>query len=343
MATEVEFRTAAPPTNERRTDPSKYADELKKRHISVVLPVYKTAPYLRELLRRLVDTLKSASEDFEILMIDDGSPDGAWAIIAELARADRRVKGIRLSRNFGQHPAICAGFEHARGDVIVLMDADLQDPPEAIPSLLAHLQGDCDVVYTVKEGESEPPLTRLTSRIYHAAVSRITRRAIPRAVGTYRLFTRRVLEALLDYPERNILYGPLMFFVGFEATVVPVARQPRRGSGSSYTFAKRLSLAVESILSYTDYPHRFLVKFGGVTLALSLVYSLVLVLRYLFAADPLPPGLTLLALLISVSLGAMMMGLGVVGMYVFRVYQEVLARPRYVKSRTLNIEEHVKA
>jgi len=274
-----------------------------------------------------------------LLMIDDGSPDGAWAIIGDLAKDDRRIKGIRLSRNFGQHPAICAGFEHAQGEVIVLMDADLQDPPEVIPMLLEQLRGECDVVYTVKAGDGESPLTRLTSRLYHAAVARITRIPVPRGVGTLRLFTRRMLEALLAYPERNVLYGPLMFFVGFEATVVTVDHQPRPGGRSSYSFRRRLALAVDSILSYTDYPHRFLVKFGVLTLALSLVYAVVLVVRYLLASEPLPPGLTLLALLIVVSLGAVMIGLGIVGMYVFRVYQEVLARPRYVKAGTLNIQE----
>jgi dolichol-phosphate mannosyltransferase len=305
--------------------------------ISVVLPVYKTAEYLRELHARLRATLEPLGE-FEIVLVDDGSPDGAWAVIAELARGDRRVKGIRLSRNFGQHPAICAGFEHAGGGLIVLMDADLQDRPEDIPLLLAHLKDDHDVVYTVKQGEEEPALTRLTSRLYHGAVSRLTGAQVPRNVGTFRLFTRRMLRALLAHPERQVLYGPLMFHVGFEYAVVPVLHPGRRGR-SSYSFRRRLALAVDSLMSYTDFPHRFLVNFGGLILVLSVLYSVALGLRYLLAPGPLPPGLTLLALLVTVSLGSVMVGLGVIGMYVFRVYQEVLRRPRYVKARTVNVEE----
>jgi dolichol-phosphate mannosyltransferase len=312
----------------------------EKPKVSVVLPVYNTARYLRELHRRLVAILDGLASDFELILVDDGSPDGAWEVIAELARQGPRVKGIRLSRNFGQHPAICAGFEHASGDLIVLMDADLQDRPEDIPLLLQQLKDDFDVVYTVKEGLQEPPLTRFTSRIYHAAIARITGVAVPRNIGTFRLFTRRMLRALLDCPERNVLYGPLMFHVGFRWAVVPVPHHGRPDGGrGSYSFRKRLALAVNSLISYTDFPHRALVYFGGLTLACSVLYSVALVVRYLLASGPLVPGLTLLALLITMSLGAMMIGLGIIGMYVFRVYQEVLRRPRYVKARTVNVEE----
>jgi dolichol-phosphate mannosyltransferase len=307
--------------------------------VSVVLPVYRTGQYLHELYDRLVAVLTDAAGDFELILVDDGSPDGAWAVITELARHDRRVKGIRLSRNFGQHPAICAGFEHATGDLVVLMDADLQDRPEDIPLLMQQLKDDCDVVYTVKEGVTEPPLVRWTSRLYHAAITRLTGVAVPRNVGTFRLFTRRMLRALLAYPEYNVLYGPLMFHVGFGSAVVPVPRAERRGGRSSYSFRKRLALAVNSLLSYTDFPHRFLVSFGGLIFVLSVLYAIALCVRYLVARDAVPPGLTLLALLITLSLGSLMMGLGIIGMYVFRVYQEVLHRPRYIAARTLNLEE----
>ena len=311
----------------------------EKPRVSVVLPVYRTGQYVRELYERLVAVLSPLASDFELLMVDDGSPDGAWDLIGELAGADRRLKGIRFSRNFGQHAAICAGFEHASGDVIVLMDADLQDRPEDIPLLLGHLKGECDVVYTEKEGETESLLTRLTSRLYHAAVSRIARVPVPRNIGTFRLFTRRVLRALLAYPERHVLYGPLMFHIGFQAAVVRVPRVERRGSRSSYSFRKRLALAVDSLISYTDFPHRFLILFGSLILAFSVLYTLALLARYLLSSEALVPGLTLLALLITMSLGSLMVGLGIIGMYVFRVYQEVLRRPRYITSRTVNIDE----
>ncbi len=305
--------------------------------ISVVLPIYQTAPYLRELYQRARETLEKNKNDFELIMVDDGSRDDAWSIILELAAADNRVKGIKLSRNFGQHPAIAAGFAHASGDVIVLMDADLQDRPEDIPLLVAALKDEIDIVYTIKEGEVEPFTTRLTSRLYHSVFSRLTGADVPRRVGTFRAFSRRFLEAVLSYPERNILFGPLMFQIGFKSAVVPVPHESRKNGRSSYSFRKRLALAFNSLLIYTDLPHRFLLQMGSLILAGSGIYLVVLIAKYLIARGNLPPGLTLLALLVTFSLGSVMLSLGILGTYVFRVYQEVLNRPRYIVARSLNL------
>lgn len=306
--------------------------------ISVVLPVYCTAHCLRELYDRLVATLTPICSSFELVLVDDGSPDRAWPLIAELAAVDLRVKAIRLSRNFGQHPAICAGFEVATGDLIVLMDADLQDPPESIPTLVRGLDEESDIVYTIKQESFEAPLIeRLTSRLYHCIFSRLTRSNVPANIGTFRLFTRRFLEAVLSYPERNILFGPLMFFVGFHSVTVPVPHNVRKGSRSAYTFAKRLNLAINSLLSYTDVPHRFLIAFGGLISIGSLAYMVLVVVGHLVTKSAPPPGLSLLAFLISFTLGALMLGLGIIGIYVFRVYEEVLRRPRYIVERKLNV------
>ena len=305
--------------------------------VSVILPIYRTEPYLLELYNRLVETLKPLA-DFELVMVDDGSPDGAWESIVKLATQDPRIKAIRLSRNFGQHPAISAGFDHCTGDRVVLMDADLQDRPEDIPLLLSGLRGDVEIVFTVKlAGDGAPP-TPLTSRLYHRVFSRLMGVQVPTDVGTFRAFTRRVLDALRRYPERHILYGPLMFMVGFHSLVVPIPYAPRSGGGSSYSFSKRLALAINSLVSYTDLPHRFLVAFGGSVLLATTGYAVALVVLYLANAESIPSGLTLLAMLITLSLGSTTIGLGIIGMYVFRVYEEALRRPRYLVARGLNLD-----
>jgi dolichol-phosphate mannosyltransferase len=221
--------------------------------------------------------------------------------------------------------------------VIVLMDADLQDRPEDIPLLLESLQGDVEIVYSVKEMNHETGLIRLTSAIYHRVFSRLTNTHVPTNISTMRLFSRRFLLAMREYPERNIVLGPLMFHMGYPHKIVELPRDKRQGSKSSYSFRKRLALAVNSLLSYTDLPHRFLVWFGAIVFGLSVIYSIVLVVSRVFAWQDAPSGLTLLALLISLSLGATMVGLGIIGMYVFRVYQEVLRRPRYLVARRLNL------
>jgi dolichol-phosphate mannosyltransferase len=303
-----------------------------------VLPLYQTGVYLHALYQRTCAALEPLTPAFELLMIDDGSRDNAWEIVTELSARDPRVKGLKLSRNFGQHPAICAGFEHARGDAVVLMDADLQDRPEDIPRLLERLTGDVDIVYTVKETPGDSLVTRLTSRLYHYTFSRLTRTPVPENIGTFRAFTRRVLEALLCYPERNVLYGPLMFHLGFRAEVVQVLHDPRTGGRSAYSFRKRLTLALDSLINYTNLPHRLLLS-GGATLAIGcFLYSVLIVGKYLLLGGTAPPGLTLLALLGTFSLGSMMASMGIIGTYVFRVYQEVLRRPRYLIARSVNLE-----
>jgi dolichol-phosphate mannosyltransferase len=273
--------------------------------------------------------------DFELLCVDDGSPDEAWNILSEIAQTDHRVKAIRLSRNFGQHPAIAAGFEHATGDVIILMDADLQDRPEDIPLLYSRLVGDIDIVYTVRRSGNGQ--FKWTSRLYHFVFSRLTGTKIPENIGTMRLFSRTVLEALRKYPERNVLYGPLMFFVGFRFSTVEVDHAERPQGRSSYTFSKRLALAFNSLMSYTDLPHRLVRNTGMIVSLFSAVYALAILIRWLTGVDGVPPGLTLLALLLTFTLGATMFSLGIVGTYVYRVYQEVLQRPRYIVARSINL------
>jgi len=308
--------------------------------LSIILPIYKTGGCLEELYTRLCDTLEKAGLEFELLMIDDGSPDAAGQKLEALAGKDPRIKALFLTRNFGQHPAISAGLEHASGSLIVLMDADLQDRPEDIPLLLEHLRHDVDIVYTVKSDAREGLLTRLTSRLYHHIFSSITRTRVPRNIGTFRLFRRFVLESLLDFPERQILYGPLLFFMGYRYVTVPVSHPPRLSGKSGYTFFDRLSLALSSILSYTDLPHRILMTGGLLIAGVTFLYILALLMRYCIADQPAPPGLTLLALLITLTLGTTMFALGIIGTYIYRIYQEVLARPRYLLLKTMNVETH---
>jgi glycosyltransferase involved in cell wall biosynthesis len=299
--------------------------------VSVVVPTYCNAGSLRELHQRLSESLQNGYPDFELMLVDDGSPDNTWQVITELAAKDARVKGIRLSRNFGQHPAIAAAFDRVRGNKIVLMDGDLEDRPENIPELLAHLT-DVDVVYTLKLGERGNFLTRVTSFSFHQVFSRIARVDIPGEVGTLRAFNRKVLEAIRCHREYNVLFGPLMFFIGFPSKFVTVERDARRHGRSSYTFLKRLSLAGRALASYTNLPHQLFFVVGAIVLGATAIYFTVTLIQTLVMGAQLPPGLTLLALLLLFFMGMTMVSLGVIGSYVFRVYQEVLGRPRYVVS-----------
>ena len=304
--------------------------------ISVLVPVYNNERTLEALCARLTATLEG--REYEVLLVNDGSRDGSWALLTRLAAANPRLKAIGLSRNFGQHPAIAAALDHATGDVMVLMDADLEDQPENIPALVAGLSDQsCDIIYTVKDQAQESPRD-LTSSFYHYVFSRIVGVPVPRRLGTFRAFTRKVLRALREFPERHVLYGPLMFYVGFRYAIVPVTRGTRPDR-SSYSFGKRLRLAVNSLVTYTDLPPKAFATIGMAMVALPLLYALVVVAQYLFVGQSLPRGLTIVVLLLCAMTGMLMLAIGTLGVYVFRIFQEVLARPRYLIDDTINVTE----
>lgn len=303
--------------------------------VSIVVPVFGNAESLPELWQRIASTLTPVYSRFELILIDDGSPDDSWEVIQQLAATDARVKGIRLSRNFGQHPAIAAGFDRATGDVIVLMDGDLEDRPESLPQIIGRLSPEIDIVYTVKMGAHEE--SRLTSALFHQVFSRIIGATVPRNIGTLRVFNRKVLEAIRAHTEYNVLFGPLMFFIGFPSLFVEVERDIRRHGRSSYTFMKRLRMAVRSLVSYTDIPNRLFLMFGTLIVGGAALYAVVVITQSLFFDVKLPPGLTLIVLLNVFFIGITIMSLGIIGSYVFRVYQEVLGRPRYLVAQQVNI------
>jgi dolichol-phosphate mannosyltransferase len=300
----------------------------QRRGISVVVPVYRTGAFLEELHRRLRATLDPTGRPVQVVLVDDGSPDDAWSKICELSANDQRVLGVKLSRNFGQHPAIAAGLAHADQELTVLMDGDLQDPPEAIPELVQRVESGCDVAFTVTE--STATRSRLTSMSFNYVFSRVASVDVPPGLGTMRAFNRRFREAVLAFPERGVLYSALMLYVGFTTTFVSIPRAEREDGGTGYNFWARLSLAVNTLVSYTNVPHRLLVGFGcSVTIA-SFIYLVVLVIQYAIAGRQLASGVALLLGITILLMGTIIVSIGIVGTYVFRVFQEVLGRPRYL-------------
>jgi polyisoprenyl-phosphate glycosyltransferase len=305
--------------------------------ISVVIPVYNNAATVEELARRIEAALQPGP--YEAIFVDDGSSDDSLARLKRIAGANRSAKVISFARNFGQHPAISAGFEHAKGDVVILMDADLQDRPEDIPRVVEKLRGDVDIVYTCKVRAAEDVAVRISSALYHYVFSRITRSRRFAEIGTFRAFSRKVLAALLLHRERNILYGPLMVYMGYKSAIIEVVRDRRPSGASGYTFGKRLALALNSLISYTDIPHRLSLYTGLTFFAGSVVYGAVVLVQYLALGRSLPEGFTLILLMLTLMLGSLMISLGIIGTYVFRVYQEVLQRPRYLIAEKVNLVE----
>jgi dolichol-phosphate mannosyltransferase len=302
--------------------------------LSILVPVYNNADTLNELATRIDAALPGT--DYEVVFVNDGSLDRSAEILQNLARNNNRLKVIFLSRNFGQHPAISAALEHARGDAFILMDADLQDRPEDIPKLLAPLADGNEVVYSIMRSAGERS-QRLTSALFHYVFSRIVGVDVPPDIGTFRAFTRRVRDALLQFSERRILYGPLMFYIGFRNTFVEVEHAQSAGNRTSYTFRKRLTLALNALLSYTDLPHRVLAYLGVLLVAGSALYGIATIVGYFWFGLALPAGLNLVVLLLVLVLGSLMASVGILGAYLFRVYEEVLRRPRYLVAGRINV------
>lgn len=309
-----------------------------KVEISVVIPVYNNSGSLEELTLRLIATLSAISRSYEVIYVNDGSRDNSLAMLRKLASTHPSIKVLSLSKNYGQHPAICAGFEHSTGEYTVLMDADLQDAPEGIETLITKLKNsDADIVYSVKNSVEKKFTSRLTSAAYHFIFSKIVNTKVPLNIGTFRAFNRKFLEAMLRFEESNILYGPLMFYMGFTSTYVELPYLERQHGKSSYTFTKRLKLAVNSLVSYTDIPHKASIWFGSSLLLASLLYGFLVLVQYLAFGSSLPSGSTLILLVLCLTLGSVMLSLGIIGSYVFRVYQEVLRRPRYLIQERINV------
>ncbi len=304
--------------------------------VSVLVPVYNNAASLVELHDRIVATLETHGCDFEIVFVNDGSVDESLSILRRISDSDPRSVVLSLSRNFVQHPAIGAGLERARGDIVVLMDADLQDRPEELPRLLEPLDAnpELDIVYSTFE-LVDGRKSRLTSRLFHRIFAKLSNVEIPETLGTYRAFTARVRDALLDYPERNAVYGPLMAQMGYAYVYINVDRAAPVGRKTSYSFRRRLSLAVSSIISYGSFLHRFVIGVGLTLTLLSGGYLVVVFIQYLTGFRALVNGQLLLLVITVLMSGVLLMTVGVLTAYTYRIFQEVLARPRFHVAREM--------
>jgi dolichol-phosphate mannosyltransferase len=304
--------------------------------LSLVIPVYNNAQALQELSDRLHVALSEITKTYEIIFIDDGSVDDSWRMIKSICKTDERVVGIRLSRNFGQHPAINAGMRRATGDITILMDADLQDRPEELANLLSPFktENDLEIVYTQFQMETGSK-SRLTSRIFSKVFTKLSGNNHPSNVGTYRAFTRKVRLALLEYPETGAVYGPLMVQMGFNQTFVQVSRSEAVGRGTSCTFGKRVALAISALIAYSAFLH-WIVTLTGIALTIiSAVFLSLMTIQYAIGDRTLMSGQVLLIGITVLLSGVSLMCTGILTAYITRIYQEVLSRPRFHVSQEL--------
>ena len=303
--------------------------------ISVVVPLYCCEAFVPELHERLVRTLSSISPRFEIILVNDASPQADWLRVRELAARDPRVKAINLSRNFGQHYAITAGVDHAEGDWVVVMDGDLQDPPEEIARMFAKAQEGYDIVFGVKPTRSHGFFKRLTSRGFTRVLAYLMDTDLNNSVTHFSIVSRKVVANLRLFKERNRSYAFFLRWMGFHVGYVEVQHHPRPSGESSYTVRKLLKLAFELMVSQSDKPLRVSIFFGFVTASLAFAAGVIGIVRYFFWATPVEGWTSVIVSLYFIG-GILLMALGVLGLYVGKIFEETKGRPLYVVKDTIN-------
>jgi polyisoprenyl-phosphate glycosyltransferase len=297
--------------------------------ISIVSPVYGCKTCLYELYFRLKETLEKISPDFEIILVNDASPDGAWDTIVELANKDKRVKGIDFSRNFGQHYAITAGLDHCTGEWVVVMDCDLQDQPEEIVNLYNEVLKGYQIVYAQRFQRKDRFFKRIASKLFYKVFSYLTNTYQDPTIANFGIYHKKVIDSIKNMGDSHRYFPTMVRWVGFKCTKIRVAHSERIDGHTSYSFRMLIRLALDNILTFSDKPLRLAVKFGFFISCVALlfaIYNLILFLNNKI----LVPGYTSLIISVWFLSGLIIMVLGIVGLYIGKTFDTVKRRPKYL-------------
>ncbi len=301
--------------------------------ISVVTPVYGCCKSLKILYERLNKTLSTITNNFEIIMVNDSSPDNAWEAIKELAKKDDRVKGINLSRNFGQHYAITAGLDYAQGDWVVVMDCDLQDRPEEITKLYNKAREGYDVVFGRRIERQDGFFKKLGSKLFYNVYDYFTESDTDNTIANFSILNQKVVIEFQKIKEQNRSYYLFINWLGFKRTNVDIEHAKRGEGRSSYTLKKFVNLAIDSIVAQSNKPLRLSIKFGFIMSLFSLFYSVWLMVRYFVFSIPVEGWTSMMVSFYFIG-GLLFANMGFLGLYIGKIFDETKNRPLYVVSET---------
>lgn len=303
--------------------------------VSVVVPAYNEAAVLQEFHRRLAATIDQLPQDCEVIYVNDGSTDSTIDIIHSLHGADPRVALVNLSRNFGKEVALTAGLEHAKGDAVVIIDADLQDPPELIPELVDRLQQGYDVVYaTRKKRLGETWLKKTTATLFYRLMRNVSRVHLPSNTGDFRILSRRAVDAVIQLREHHRFMKGLFSWVGFRQTAIHYDRDPRYGGRSKWGYWQLWNFALEGITSFTVAPLKISTYLGIVTAAGAFVYGAIIIVKTLLYGADLQGYPSLMVVILFLG-GVQLIALGIIGEYLGRTFTETKNRPLYFVDKYL--------
>ncbi|HET9048457.1 MAG TPA: glycosyltransferase family 2 protein [Chiayiivirga sp.] len=303
--------------------------------MAVVVPAYNEAAVLEQFHARLLAVFARLDVAASVLYVDDGSRDATWTMIEALAAQDARVAGLKLARNFGKEAALTAGLDHVDADVTVVIDADLQDPPELIAQFLAKWREGFDVVYgqrLARDGESW--LKRATAAAFYRVMRRLSTTPIPPDTGDFRLMSRRATEALRGLRERQRFMKGIFAWVGFRNVALPYRRDPRQAGASKFNYWKLWNFALEGITSFSTAPLRLATYVGVMTAVAAFAFGAWIIAKTLIWGDPVAGYPSLMAVMLFLG-GVQLVALGVIGEYLGRLYMEAKARPLYLCDRYL--------
>ena len=305
--------------------------------VSVVVPVFNEQQTLDRLIERLTQALDGAGERFEVVFVNDGSRDRSAELLRAHHARDPRMKYVSLSRNFGHQVAVTCGLDHAQGDAVIVMDGDLQDPPEVLPGLIARWREGFDVVYAVRRRRKEGWAKVLAYKAFYWILRRVSYLDIPLDSGDFSLIDRRVIDLLASMPERNRFVRGLRTWVGFRQVGYEYAREARFAGQSKYSLAKLFKLAFDGLVSYSYVPLRLVSNVGLLVSATALGYMGYLLVARLFGGTPIE-GWTSTVVIVLFLGGVQLLSLGVIGEYVGRIFEEVKQRPHYVVRERIGME-----
>ncbi|MBT4735386.1 MAG: glycosyltransferase family 2 protein [Candidatus Marinimicrobia bacterium] len=301
----------------------------KEIDISVIIPVYGCDKSLPKLYERLTASLESIVKKYEIILIDDCDPGNTWEIIQSIAKIDGSVKGIRLSRNFGQHIAITAGLEESIGSWVVVMDCDLQDKPEEIVKLYEKAQSGVDIVFAQRVDRQDSFFKKSASKLFYRVLGYLTETKLDYSVANFGIYDRKVINAVLSMKEVHKFFPVMVRWVGFSSASIKVSHADRIYGDTVYTLRSLIALSFGVMLSFSDKPLRLIVKFGFIVSFVSAIYALSIVIDVLLNGATVAGWSSMMASLWLI-FGILMSIVGVVGLYVGRTFDETKCRPVYI-------------
>jgi len=306
-------------------------------NVSVAIPIYNEESVLPELHRRLSDVLNEIHGEHEIVFVNDGSTDGTDEMLEAITLVDPRVKVVHLSRNFGHQAALSAAFDHVSGDVMILMDGDLQDTPETIHRFVDQYRVGFEVVYAIRQKRKESWLLRFAYAAFYWLISKMSEIDLPRGAGDFGLLSARAVDTIRRCPERHRYLRGLRRWVGYRQIGIVVERDARHSGESKYSWIKLFNLAFDGIFSFSVQPLRAATWMGVMTVICSIGFTLYAAIAHLFFSQS-PIGFTALITAITFLAGVQLIFLGVIGEYVGRIYEQVKSRPLYVVDQVKTFE-----